>query len=172
MELNVRRKANVSQNSFFFPFSPPSEIRVYLFCVRVPNHLSLLFCHCVISFSSPFSTIPLFLRPSNSNSPSLSCNWTTIHTAALNCLLIWFSTFSFLSLIFLSFSLCHLLSTYLYFFLRSPSCSLVADAADPPCVVRVNIYVRSISRIDDVTMVSAFIRTKKRMMKWTGWIHY
>lgn len=34
---------------------PPSEIRVCLFCVRVPNHLSLiLFCPYVISFSSPF----------------------------------------------------------------------------------------------------------------------
>lgn len=30
----------------------------------------------------------------------------------------------------------------------------LTDAADPPCIVRVNIFVRSISRIDDVTMVS------------------
>lgn len=29
-----------------------------------------------------------------------------------------------------------------------------ADAEDPPAIVKVNIYIRSISRIDDVTMVS------------------
>jgi hypothetical protein len=29
------------------------------------------------------------------------------------------------------------------------------DVADGPAIVRVNVYIRSISRIDDVTMVSA-----------------
>lgn len=44
-------------------------------------------------------------------------------------------------------------------------CVLFLPLLDGPTYVHVNIFVRSISKIDDVTMVSFFSKTKKKVLQ-------